>query len=35
MRTVMTKMPVQIEILNKTDLLSPDDRDAMTERARR
>ena len=30
-----TKMPVQIEILNKTDLLSPDDRDAMTERARR
>jgi GTP-binding protein HflX len=28
-------MPVQIEILNKTDLLSPDDRDAMTERARR
>lgn len=30
-----TKMPVQIEILNKSDLLLPDDRDALAERARR
>lgn len=29
------KMPVQIEVLNKTDLLSAEDRDALSERARR
>lgn len=29
------KMPVQIEVLNKTDLLTSDDRDALSERARR
>jgi GTP-binding protein HflX len=29
------KMPVQIEVLNKTDLLAPEDRDALVQRASR